>query len=954
MKRFCKLYLLSAALLIFCLNLCLTGCQKKETFGGFLYPIKEQGLYGYIDSIGNRVIEPQYLWASIYKNGLALAVVDTIYKEYKDSVAFDAGEDEKLTLKNALFIKYGFINKSGDFVISPELQCVIVVPEKGFKVEDLEECTHILNRYTFSCKRALAYDTISWKQGYIDTSGQWVIPAKYSYARKFSNGYAVAYSKVAKPLYTNGACITKTKLRCAYIDVSGKPLTKFKYENLTDFSCNRGVGTLKTVSKEESGIEFYGEPNLLINEKGEEIDSLNFMWSFYPFSKAGICAAQQKWMFTRLFNENAPARFAFFNSKGELLEPLKGLSDGQIEVYNTRKDIMGSIPEDVFFTDVTNFDDGLAGVTADDEHWFIIDKYMIIHGYGDQSVYEKVKGFNNGLCAVKKDGKWGYINNKIKEIIPCKYDSCGRAYPYLEEVFDLNSEGEIKGKKLINKKDSVVWFNDAINKFDNKINKYAQKDKKDYGKWIYIPDTTSSSVTLYVIGILVLLSGVVILVKKRNKKINTDMVNLSLWKRFIASILDKVCIIILWVVLLNYVAYTPYTASGKLGTYSYLITIPPSNYEYIDIGNKNRQGVSENKYGVSEGYQALQELDLASMKPETTKDTDIKITFWFILANLIYFMLGELLCGASFFKRIFGGVIVEDDGSECEKSRLLVRNFAFGIILTLCVLIHFLLNISYLLIVIAFFVMFEFPLFRNRQNCLDKLFGHYLVKKSSLNREIAFSASHDVSLQVEDSDIIQESEEKHEYSSYKLQSSLPTNNVIEEQQPHIAQDVVLNNSGITTEKKDMPIKQENKNTKSNNGNFKLTTGIMLVLGMVALYSAHQMVSYFLADYYNPSNYYFDDNSYAHITTKNLQRKHQLSRNLISYENERILSSVSLGDTVSSQQWLDKDLGNLPSGKYISSYYGTREDYYYAGNRTVTRYYSERGLTSKTLCLTEYH
>ena len=181
------------------------------------------------------------------------------------------------------------------------------------------------------------------------------------------------------------------------------------------------------------------------------------------------------------------------------------------------------------------------------------------------------------------------------------------------------------------------------------------------------------------------------------------------------------------------VVYTPYTASGKLGTYLYIITIPPSNYKYIDIGKKKSQWSSNNNYGVSSGYRALKELDLVSMKPETTKDTDIKITFWFILANLIYYLLGEILCGASFFNRIFGGVIVEYDGSEVEKSRLLVRNIAFSVILTSCVLFHFLLNISYLLITIIFFILFEFTLFTIRQNYLDKLFDNYLVNRSCLN-----------------------------------------------------------------------------------------------------------------------------------------------------------------------------------------------------------------------------
>ena len=36
--------------------------------------------------------------------------------------------------------------------------------------------------------------------------------------------------------------------------------------------------------------------------------------------------------------------------------------------------------------------------------------------------YEKVSpfGFNEGLCAVMNDGKWGYVNEKGKLVIPLK------------------------------------------------------------------------------------------------------------------------------------------------------------------------------------------------------------------------------------------------------------------------------------------------------------------------------------------------------------------------------------------------------------------------------------------------------------------------------------------------------------------------------------------------------
>ena len=40
----------------------IASCNEKKKFDGYLYPIRENGLYGYIDSVGNRIIEPQFLW----------------------------------------------------------------------------------------------------------------------------------------------------------------------------------------------------------------------------------------------------------------------------------------------------------------------------------------------------------------------------------------------------------------------------------------------------------------------------------------------------------------------------------------------------------------------------------------------------------------------------------------------------------------------------------------------------------------------------------------------------------------------------------------------------------------------------------------------------------------------------------------------------------------------------
>ena len=139
------------------------------------------------------------------------------------------------------------------------------------------------------------------------------------------------------------------------------------------------------------------------------------------------------------------------------MEPLNGLSESQLDSLGKCDDIMQVLPEDAKISAATYFNDGFAGISPDKKHWFVIDKHLLIHGYGDESIYEGFGGFSNGIAAVKKDGKWGYINKKIKEQIPCKYDSCGLAYPFLEEIFEYDIQGNIAKFAYINRNDSLVW-----------------------------------------------------------------------------------------------------------------------------------------------------------------------------------------------------------------------------------------------------------------------------------------------------------------------------------------------------------------------------------------------------------------------------------------------------------------------------------------------------------------
>ena len=495
---------------IACSVITMASCNEKKQYDGFLYPIRENGLYGYIDSIGNRIIAPEFLWVSTFHNGLAMAVVDTIYREVSDSMAYEVGERDTMINVYRMYAKYGYIDKSGDFVIEPKFISYVNMNEIGDVTNDMDDCSNALYRNSFRNRRAMFYDTTTWKNGYIDTKGDIVIPPKYYYSEPFSEGLAVVRDAVAEPLYTNKACITPSKLRCAYLDTLGNLVTEFKYESLTKFSSGRGIGSYKRINREPVDIadttiiwETYSIPRYLLNRDGEEIKELSFNYDYYGFSRNGISVSADGF-FYRSFVGKDNISYYFIDINGEFLEPLKGLSEYQLDSLGKCDDIIQVLQEYAKIAAATYFNDGFAGISPDKIHWLIIDKFLLIHGYGDQSIFDGFRPFNNGLAAVKKNGKWGFINKKIKEQIPCKYDSCGVVYPYLEEVFEYDIQREVKKKAYINRKDSLVWESPVYN--SEKIeNRYSVKDRKDWGQWTYKYNPLKEYLTFLVLGVIIIL-----------------------------------------------------------------------------------------------------------------------------------------------------------------------------------------------------------------------------------------------------------------------------------------------------------------------------------------------------------------------------------------------------------------------------------------------------------------
>ena len=108
------------------------------------------------------------------------------------------------------------------------------------------------------------------------------------------------------------------------------------------------------------------------------------------------------------------------------------------------------------FDGVGSFNEGFAAVKKDG-------KYGYINTKGEQIVefkFDDVVGFNEGFAAVQKNGWCGYINTKGEQIVECKFDS---AYDFNEGFARVQKDGKWG---CINTKGCFVIFDESKNEIE--------------------------------------------------------------------------------------------------------------------------------------------------------------------------------------------------------------------------------------------------------------------------------------------------------------------------------------------------------------------------------------------------------------------------------------------------------------------------------------------------------
>lgn len=421
-KIFSKIFLLVIVVI-------LSSCSHNDEP---LYRIQKNGLYGFIDSTGNVVIEPQYKYVGYFNDdGYATVITQVNYEFKKIKSAFNTDVD------TLLVFKYGFIDKNNSLIVDTIHTIKLTKLQAtawGFfdtnrMVKNFSSNTNFLTSiYDYRIKlRAglfVVQDPKTLLMGYMNIKGDTVIPAKYECVHPFYNGVARIRIK------NEGFNVLKTINAEMLIDSLGKLKGADRYALIRDFT-NSHTWASKIVENEDKFESFW----YLLDTNGKVCsDSL---WG----DNIVIFNSPSDW-YVYQFNFFGKNLYSFINK------------DGKFATDKNHDNIIAL--GDETFTDVTYMEDHVVGIKVlynDTPAWAFADDNFEFKSQPFDSLCQ----FTENMAAVKEftkskiDSKWGFVDRNYKEVIPYKYDKVEPFYKGLAYFKAANIEG------YINKRGDIVW-----------------------------------------------------------------------------------------------------------------------------------------------------------------------------------------------------------------------------------------------------------------------------------------------------------------------------------------------------------------------------------------------------------------------------------------------------------------------------------------------------------------
>ncbi|WP_046216682.1 WG repeat-containing protein, partial [Paenibacillus wulumuqiensis] len=217
-----------------------------------LYRLKQNNKYGFLNKEGEFLIPPIYLQAEDFSEELAAVTMENGYKGYinkENKVVFQIEADRlgKFNKEWATFIvsrKTGIINRQGEIIVPPIFEQIMLNNNKTFvgqqngKMRLYDEKTNAILALEFDYlgrwKNGEMVARKQGKQGLISDKGDEIIPFEFAYCGSFEEGYAQA---------------SLDNDKYGFIDKTGEFVIPPTYYQLFDFSEDLAAFRLKTAGK---------------------------------------------------------------------------------------------------------------------------------------------------------------------------------------------------------------------------------------------------------------------------------------------------------------------------------------------------------------------------------------------------------------------------------------------------------------------------------------------------------------------------------------------------------------------------------------------------------------------------------------------------------------------------------------------------------------------------------
>ena len=444
-------------LFFFLVVLALASCNKEQN----LYRIQENGLYGFIDSLGNVVIEPQYKYVGYFSKDGYACVISDIRIEKADGDSLLKGFVN--AIDSCIQVTYGYINRKNELVIDTtnhicipfvslhywgghslvEIAQNLISGRFGFRSELLNELALCDSLFVFQDEQSKLF-------GYKDYKGKIKIEAKYDYCHSFRNGLAVVNIN-KKTEEISDAGITDRVNSTAVIDTNGN-LIASEFTAVNDYGKNGLTWAMSTaISLEEQRID---RDWVQIDKSGKIVSGpISSVAWIYNNNDYPICVIDMGVFGTY---------YTFLDINGAFLSDFdhnKELSLGWRE--NEKPEL---------FADVTRFSSGVAGIKGynaqGESAWYFVKNNLT----QVSEPYDSLLPFSDGLAAVKElthsdvfsthVGKWGFVkmempDSVISQSIPFSFSECGSFIDGLAYFKNEGSTFDLEG--YINKQGKIVW-----------------------------------------------------------------------------------------------------------------------------------------------------------------------------------------------------------------------------------------------------------------------------------------------------------------------------------------------------------------------------------------------------------------------------------------------------------------------------------------------------------------